>query len=131
MPEHESNEPARKMPRRVFPPGTQTEPVRFWVSAEEHMKLMRIVDDTGASLSEIMTTGTLAPESRISDAEAKQLKVALIAARKSLCESVVELRKLGKHGLIEPQLQEKIDGDLVSVRAVSDLLFNAVERLTR
>lgn len=106
--------------RRRFPKGTATRRLQLFVTQKEEADLVAQALEANTSLSEMMTTATLAPTGGISRAEKTETVTALIETRDAIGSLVIALRETGE---LTPGMRDRL-------RTIDDRLFNFTESLS-
>lgn len=112
--------------RRVFPPGTTTEELRFTTTASEAVELRKKCKLHDTSLSELVVRAALATNRSLTEREKAALMHELIQARKDIGQLAMALRKATDAGTLHADIGEPM---VASLKTLSDRLFHATEGL--
>lgn len=118
--------PKRLLPQRVFPRGTRTKMMRFWVREDEWNAIIRealIAAPGGAPLSTIVVDRVLAKDGRMTSAEGRALLHSMFQARDELGRAAIALREC------EATDHVQADALLDGLRAVEVRLSETMDRL--
>jgi hypothetical protein len=114
-------------PRRRRVQGVTLEKRKVSVTPEEGKQLDTMAERMGVSVSELLVNAALAPDRDdkrgLTPAEAKALANVLIETRTQLCDLVVAVKN--------DESTEALDAFMLSGKAASDRLYNAVESLVQ
>lgn len=116
---------ARLLPQRVFPKGTRTKMMRFWVTTDEHARMTARAVSTRTSMSKMVVDCTLSDDAPMTSGEARQLITTLIGARGDLGRVVLALRALeSAGGDLDPFVLEQL-------RTAMATVYNATESMAQ
>lgn len=102
---------------------------KITMSQTESWALEELMRRTNMSLSEILVTSALAPDKRISRAEAEHMMSTMNEARKQIGDLVVEVRKVSDSGCSSEEYEEALTSFFNETKLVMDALFNSVYTL--
>lgn len=118
--------PNRPTRRRVFPPGTETEEIKFTVTREEAARLRDITDTHDVALSELVVAAALSPARAMTIREKGELVAEITGARDDLGRVKMLLDCAVKEHLLH---RDTADHILVQVRGMNGRLRAATEHL--
>lgn len=102
---------------------------KITMSMTESLALEELMRRTNMSLSEILVTSALAPDKRISRAEAEHMMATMNDARTKIGELVLEVRRVGDSGCSSEEYEEALTSFFNESKLVMDALFNSVYTL--
>lgn len=117
----------RLLPYRVFPRGTSTKMMRFWVTTEEHSAMVQAAleaEPGGSSMSRMVVDRVLSEDAPMTSGEARTAISAMFSLRDEIGRCALALRASGAP-------QDQVDAALADLAEARVRLYNLTEDLAQ